>query len=112
MLIGRPIRHVDCDRSRFPRFYDHSPNILNLKAVTKDGFKRADDKEKDYGDGFKRYVSEVRAELKLYIGLLVLMHIVLTVVWNFMGATLTTPVVAFLLRSRWVRCRRCCWSSL
>ena len=40
-------------------------------------------KEKDYGDGYKRYVSEVRFEFKLFVVLCTLMHLTLTLFLDY-----------------------------
>jgi hypothetical protein len=104
-MLLRPM--VDCDRERFPVFYDHSPNIMQLRDKSAKPLKRARDKEKDYSDGFKRYVSEVRGEFKLLLVLAVGLHIGLTVLLDGRAVdgaligSIVAPVCAYLLFESW-----------
>jgi len=92
-----PHTRVDCDRDKFPCFYDHSPNIVNLKDGLAKPIARSADKEKDYGDGFKEYIAALRALTFKMAGTLILVHTVIAVKWGFGYATLTTITLAYAL---------------
>lgn len=88
---------VDCDRDKFPCFYDHSPNIVNLKKGLATPIARSIDKEKDFGDGFKEYIAALHAYTFRTAGALILVHIVVAVIWGVGPAILATITLAYAL---------------
>ena len=99
---------VDCDRDKFPCFYDHSPNVVNLKTQLAKPIARSVDKEKDYAFGFKAYISGIRRMTFTFAVILILVHSVVAVLvhtylspygygapYDFAAATLATVELAY-----------------
>ena len=62
---------------------------------------RARDKEKDYDDGYKRYVSEVRREFKTYVIVCTLLHLTLTILYSISVATVVTLPAGYYCYTAW-----------
>ena len=92
---------VYCDRKRFPRFFDHSPNLPELKTQVKKVVSRSVEKEADFAEGFKKFIGALRAlYFKLGMGLL-LLHLTLTLLYGIVPASALVTPLAVYARSHW-----------
>ena len=92
---------IYCDRTKFPRFFDHSPNIANLKAGLAKGVARGVDKEADFGVGFKTYIGELRALSFKFAAILLGLHSFLTLLYGITLATIVVLPIGYGLKSAW-----------
>lgn len=97
---------VDCDRNKFPRFFDHSPNIVNLKSGLAKPIARSVDKEKDFAFGFKTYITQLRFLTFKFAVLLIVVHTAITALYGFAAGTLAAIPLAYILKTVWAKSKK------
>jgi hypothetical protein len=105
-LCVPPRNSVDCDRNKFPRFFDHSPNIVNLKSGLAKPIARSEDKEKDFAHGFKQYITQLRYLTFKFAVVLIIVHTAITTLYGFAAATLATIPLAYILKTTWQKTKK------
>eukprot|EP01043_Picozoa_sp_COSAG02_P094406 COSAG02_NODE_30844_length_544_cov_0.865169_1_plen_117_part_10 len=92
---------VDCDRKKFPRFFDCSPNIANLKNGLAKPIARSKDKEADYSYGFKAYIAQLRTLTFKFAVVLFVVYILVAASYGLHAALLTAIPLAYVLKTTW-----------